>query len=664
MTTFLQALSDYAERIGVPSPMYRTVSVRYIIHLDREGQFQSIEDTTPPIEPEPEAVSSAPSQAKASSRQSGRTTQAKKPRLPLQLAVPDLKRTSGVRAKLFADRADYTLGWMPEGEEPTQVTERHANYVMLVRQCTVSTRLLEVAAVLRFLETLDLSDLDLPEEFDPDARITFVVDGKRVVDLPEVKQYWAGTSGVGVSGMSMQCCVCLQERPPVRRLSIPIMRMPGGQSTGIALIAMNEPAFMSYGLEHSLNSPICADCEQRCGTALNALLLDQNTHWIIDDRVYLFWPRDQRPLPMDQMLRESDPSEARKAFMAPRLGDREAAASTEGDMTPYYTAVVKANAARFVLLQWNEQPQRAVIRHLARYFEMGQVAVYDREEGQVTDVVLPIWQLSGATVRTGGTTRERARPVVEQSLLRLALEGQPLPLHLAQLVIKRVLTEGSMRPAHAALLQLYLLSQKNGAYPSADEDQLRQGSPYKRNGGLSMLDELQHSDIQPVDPIAVRVGLDIGATDTAYLTGRAIVLMEEIQYAAHRRPVNNSLRDRFLTMAAQQPQMAWAALLREVEPLLGKITRRNPPIGTLFEMRLGDLLAPISEYPRVFSYPEQARFLLASHKQRNYYILSKREARKRRLEKEEAEGQGPGDNSAILAEELAEDDGTQEERSE
>jgi CRISPR-associated protein Csd1 len=652
MVAFLQALSAYAERIGVPPPMYRTVSVRYIIHLDGEEQIQSIEDTVPAAE----EVGSSSVPAKTSRRQRAQASQTKPLRRPLQLAVPDLKRTSGVRPKIFADRADYTLGWQPEGEETTLTTERHASYVEMIRKCSMYTGLPEVGVVLRFLETLDLDVLDLPEEFDPYSRITFAVHEVRLVDLPAVKEYWARTSGVGVSGLSMQCCICLQERPPVRRLSIPIM-MPGGQSTGIALVAMNEPAFMSYGLEYSLNSPICSDCEQRVGTALNALLRDPSTHWIIDDRVYLFWPRDTQQIPMVQMLRSNDPTEVRRAFMAPRLGTMESADGDE-DATPYYSAVVKANAARFVLLQWNEQPLGQVIGQLRRYFEMGRVAFYDREQGTVREAVFPIWQLSGATVRTGGTTRERAQPVVEQSLLRLALEGQPLPIRVAQLVVTRVLVEGALRPVHAALLQLFLLSQQNGTAPSAEGDGFQPANRHERNGDSSIMGAEQHVDTQTSDPIAAMVGLDLSATDIPYVLGRAIVLVEEIQYAAHRRTVNNSLRDRFLTLAAQQPEMAWAALLREVDPLLGKIHRSDHAVGTLFEMRLGELLAHITAFPRVFSSSEQARFLLATHHQRTYYIQSKRAAKQLRQQKEAAE-QEPADTSAILAEELAssEDEG-------
>jgi CRISPR-associated protein Csd1 len=411
----------------------------------------------------------------------------------------------------------------------------------------------------------------------------------------------------------------LQERPPVRRLSIPIMHLPGGKRTGIALIAMQEPAFMSYGLEYSLNAPICADCEQRCGTALNALLRDPDTHTVIDDRVYLFWPRDYPPLPVDQLLGEGNTPGARRAFMAPRLGEREAVASDAWDTTSYYTAVVKANAARFVLLQWNEQPFGQVIRHLKRYFEMGSIAVIDRETGVVRDIVLPVWQLRDATVRTAGDTRERAYPIVKQSLLRLALEGQPLPLRIAQLVIARVLAERSVRPAHAALLQLYLLSQRDAKLPSGGGARSRTNSQHGVQEGSST--EEQQFPEEERDPIAARIGLDLEATDVAYLTGRAFVLLEEIQYTAHRRAVGNSLRERFLALAAKQPQLAWVALLREAGPLLSKITRRNQAAGTYFERRLGEVLAPVSEYPKTFTSAEQARFLLATYQQRHYYML-------------------------------------------
>jgi hypothetical protein len=132
----------------------------------------------------------------------------------------------------------------------------------------------------------------------------------------------------------------------------------------------------------------------------------------------------------------------------------------------------------------------------------------------------------------------------------------------------------------------------------------------------------------------------------ADITGRAFVLLEEIQYAAHRRAVGNSLRERFLALAAKQPQLAWVALLREAWPLLAKITRRNQAAGTYFERRLGEVLAPVSEYPKTFTSAEQARFLLATYQQRHYYMLRGLQFRARGQQKEAEGGPSLSDEAA------------------
>ena len=61
----------------------------------------------------------------------------------------------------------------------------------------------------------------------------------------------------------MQCLICGEVRPAIKRLQFKIKRIPGGQSAGMALISANATAFESYGLEASLIAPTCQDCGER-----------------------------------------------------------------------------------------------------------------------------------------------------------------------------------------------------------------------------------------------------------------------------------------------------------------------------------------------------------------------------------------------------------------
>lgn len=79
-----------------------------------------------------------------------------------------------------------------------------------VLACAKATEIPEVWAVHRFLEALDPSKLGLEADFSADDNLTFVVDGVRPIDLPEVQRYWADQFGVaegadGAKGLRAEC---------------------------------------------------------------------------------------------------------------------------------------------------------------------------------------------------------------------------------------------------------------------------------------------------------------------------------------------------------------------------------------------------------------------------------------------------------------------------
>src|SRR5689334_1091197 len=105
----LRRLVDYAnERMDRPPTLYTAAPVRYIIELNRSGYLRnpSITDTADP-----------------SSRENRRGI----PRL-----VPQIKRTSGIKALLLADKADYVLGFVGKDGKPKDVARRAAAFRQLV----------------------------------------------------------------------------------------------------------------------------------------------------------------------------------------------------------------------------------------------------------------------------------------------------------------------------------------------------------------------------------------------------------------------------------------------------------------------------------------------------------------------------------------------------
>jgi len=101
---FLEKLSEYADQISLPPPMYQLTPIRYVIHLDADGNYEDI-------------VEFLDDKNKAS----------------ISLEAPHCKRSSGIKPKLLVDNGEYTLGIGREKSNPRRVKEQHAAYVRQVR---------------------------------------------------------------------------------------------------------------------------------------------------------------------------------------------------------------------------------------------------------------------------------------------------------------------------------------------------------------------------------------------------------------------------------------------------------------------------------------------------------------------------------------------------
>src|SRR6266702_1810210 len=146
---FLEKLSEFAEHIALPPPMYQSTPVRYVIQLDADGNYINIEELADG-----------------------------KNKSTLSFNAPYCKRSSGVKPKLLVDNGEYTLGIAREKSDPRRVREQHDAYITQVCECAVETREPSVIAVAHFLRSLDVGRVTREKpDFDPSANITFRVDG-------------------------------------------------------------------------------------------------------------------------------------------------------------------------------------------------------------------------------------------------------------------------------------------------------------------------------------------------------------------------------------------------------------------------------------------------------------------------------------------------------
>jgi len=547
---FLKRLVEYADRIGMPPTLYREAPIRYLITLDGRGRL----------------LNSEPIDTATGSKGPARRGEPRR--------VPRVQRSSGIRSLLLSDNAEYTLGVPRETSKPERVAACHAAYREQVRACAEFTGEPAVIAVATFLEGAPLDHLTLPDDFDPSANITFRVDGLNVVDLPSVQAFWAEQNAPGArkgeTAPVMQCVVCGERRPALRRLKGMIRGIPGGQTTGTAMISANEKAFESYGLEASLIAPVCASCSERFTYGLNALLSDAEgrSHARIGNAALVFWTREESGFRFFDLLDRPAAEDVASLIEGVRKGRR----GPEIDDTDFYAAVLSASGGRAVVRDWIDTTVGEAKRHLADWFE-GQ-RIVDAYGGPPRP--LGIYALASATVRDV----ERGLPPTTPRLLwAAALTGAPLPPGLLYQAVRRNRAEQDVTRPRAALIKMVLTQ----GCASTKEDQMSQ--------------------------------LDRGNRSPAYLCGRLLAVIEQVQRLAVPG-IKATVVDRYFGTASSAPASVFGRLLRGVQPHLSKLKRDRPGAYHALQQRLEEVQSALEGFPRVLTLEEQGLFSLGYYHQR------------------------------------------------
>ena len=389
----------------------------------------------------------------------------------------------------------------------------------------------------------------------------------------------------------MQCVVCGRERPVLSRLQSKLKGVPGGQTSGTAIISANAEAFESYGLEASLIAPTCADCGERFTKAANDLLSREGNRVIIGGAAFIFWTQEEVGLDIFATFNNPEPGQVAALIDSVRKG-----AWTPGvDDTAFYATSLSGSGGRAVVRDWLDTTVGEVKRHLAIWFQRQSIVAPSGDERRPYGISA----LAYSTVRE---TKDLASPV-PRALLRGAITGSPLPWDLLFQAVRRNRAEQRVTRPRAALIKLVLLSQRQ----EYEEDYM--------------------------------VRLDVDNPEPAYRCGRLMAVLEEAQRAAMPN-VNSTVVDRFFGTASTAPASVFSRLLRGVQPHLAKLQRDNRGAHVAIQRRLEEILSGLPSdkgFPRTLTLEQQGLFSLGYYHQRAHDQAEMREAAERRRQGQPAQ---------------------------
>jgi CRISPR-associated protein Csd1 len=546
----LKRLAEYSARLESRPMLYGEVVVRYIIELNSVGR---------PLSPEPTDISNPA------------TPRTKRGQHRL---MPQIQRSRGVNPILFADKAEYTLGITSGStKHAARITKCHRAYMSILGRCAERTGLLEVRAVWHFLEGTPLSKLELGEDFDGAAALTFRVNGIFPSDLPAVQRFWAEehnpANPASREARMMQCIVCGETRPVLSRLQAKIKGIPGGQTSGTAIISANADAFESYGLQASLIAPTCAECGESFTHSINDLLQNEANHLIIGRAVFIFWTRDASDFSFRDFLIAPQSVQVRELIQSVRSDHR----NNNFMDNAFYAIALSASGGRVAVRDWIDSTVAKVRSNLARWFKRQSIIASFGE----FPCLFGIASLAGSTVRE----RRDLHPATACAILRAALMGTPLPFGLLYETVRRNRVEKEVTSARAALIKLAICS----APRAAMEDT------------MVSLDRQDHSP--------------------AYLCGRLLAVLERAQRLAIPRIRRNAtIVGRFFSIASSAPLSVFPRLLCGTQTHLAKLERDHPGAYVALQRKIEEIITGISAFPSLLTLEEQGFFALGYYHQR------------------------------------------------
>ncbi|ASS98785.1 MULTISPECIES: type I-C CRISPR-associated protein Cas8c/Csd1 [Geobacillus] len=498
-----------------------------------------------------------------------------------------------VKPYLLADDGRYVLG-IPESPEKADEAElMHKGYVRLIEEAYEKTKLKELKKVLDFLYSPMKNAFR--EQIGAKDIVTFQDDEESLIfEKSEIQTFWAEYLASDLlSDDECDCSVCGKRSAYVRYLPNPVQLF--GQSC--QLTSFNNPSFESMGKTQTNNVPVCFGCATLVVDTLNYLIREDQHHTplyisdrnILQSQMAIYWVDDQIEgrgciqldeklfaSPIEQWLFDEDtnqrtpPPELKQLeelLALPKTGREQA---LHLDKTFFHMAVLSANKARLVVREWIHTSISQLLMHLERYAAAVRIVQPTGEKGYL----LPLAALIRAVDMSPGLVRQCLRTIYQGALPPTEL----LPLALQRFRSLKVLSDPKETwryHSSASLLKLVLTYGKEEA---------------------NTMQSLNNHCLQP-----------------AYICGRLLAVLEEIQRRALGYRIGSTIVDRFYGAASTAPASTFGSLLRL------STTAHLPKVSGELGRLLEEVMKQLDEaggFPTIFNLREQAEFALGFYHQR------------------------------------------------
>jgi len=593
----LTALKDYAIReklIVVPGMKPKTV--RWLLVFSDKGEFLNVQDLT----------------------EGDRKSKGREFNICPDLTGPEMVSIGDGCRHFLVDSLDNVCLLTKDGSVDEKLTAKHAFFVdMLDRAQQSVAEMGPIAAFLSDVSKLAEIRAALAQgKAKPTDLATFAVVSPRgttiVVEGDRWHAWWqaerlrltttkadGGRTKVANSAGLMRCLLSGDlVKPMATQNKIERLSDVGGLAMGDSLVSFDKDAFTSYGLEQGQNAAMSEMMVKTYSTALNHLIRNQSRKLAGVKVVYWYnhhvEPENDPMLdlfggqgPQAQTDEEEKPAgeaieTAHATSIAGRLLDAYHS-GTKPELADYsYCALtLSANSGRVVIRDWMEGPFAELLEAIKAWFN--DLSIVRRDGGEIVRshkflavLAAPLREL-----------RDAPAPLVS-TLWRCAVKRQSIPHHVMAQTLNRVRLD-VMRgetPLHSRLGLLKAFCNRTQGIPKMTPE----------------LNELE--------------------TDPAYVYGRIMAILANIQYAA-LGDVGAGIVQRYYSAASATPGLVLGRLVRLAQT--GHLPKIPEGLRISLEKQLTAAIAELGERPhKTLSLQEQTLFAIGYYQQMARRFQSKK----------------------------------------
>lgn len=596
----LQALNDHYQILlkdpdtQIAPPGFSNVPVHLAIILDSDGCFLGLTSLM-------------------NEEQRGKL----KVEVATRLFVPEqiIRAGTKISPNFLCDRTAYVLGISNRDEtQPAYSKDRHQAFKTFNLSLLSGIENTPAVAVSKFLKSYDPDEFRNSLEYQNHAdllniaNLVFKIIGDEgfIHENLVIKQAWIKHLQ-STSEAPIGQCLLTGEISPIELTHAKIKGVPGGQSSGTAIVSFNERAYESFNRtnQQGLNAPISKTAVFGYTTALNYLLRSPQNRINLNDTTVVFWAESSEkhfeniynailnPDPQPKSNQKNTRDHADEQILLSILAnikkgepvDQAALKELIKENPRFHVLGISPNSARLSIRFYYNDPFLKAVNHLLQHHQ-DMLIIKEFEKDQD---FFSVFRIIRETVSPIAKNRDPA-PLLTGALLRAILMNTPYPAALYSAILIRIRADQDNKDKNvkkinhlrAAIIKAYL-SRK-----------FRNLNIYK--------EELQMS-------------LNKDSTNQAYLLGRLFAVLEKAQIDALGKKLNTTIKDRYFTSACATPATTFPILLRLSQHHISK-----SDYGYFRDREIQDIMEKLevnkNPFPKHLNLDEQGIFVLGYYHQK------------------------------------------------